>query len=71
MTDLYRANLEIAKQMIEHSQKSQTVILEEDPQKLALQIDNDIRESLPPQMMSVVSAVLNLLRDLDVNEPKL
>ena len=67
MTDLYRANLEIAKQMIDYSEQSPNVILEENPQKLALQIDNDIRESLPPQMMSVVSAVLNLLRDLDVN----
>lgn len=66
MTDLYRANLEIAKQMIAHSKQSSDVILEEHPQKLALQIDNDIRESLPPQMMSVVSAVLNLLKDLDV-----
>lgn len=75
MRELYDTNVEIAKNMLEmsHSQSDggnsfhlpfQKNILENNPHKLALQIDNDLRESLPPQMMAVVSGVLNMLGDI-------
>lgn len=75
MSELYNTNIEIARNMIEmkDAQKSkddgaksafQKNILENNPHKLALQIDNDLRESLPPQMMAVISGVLNMLGDI-------
>ncbi len=57
------SNLNIANELIEKS----TVPVEEELSRLSQELDTDIRENLPPQMLAVVVGVLKLIEGIEEN----
>ncbi len=56
-----KGNLNIARELREQS----TVPVEEELSRLSQELDTDIRENLPPQMLAVVVGVLKLIEGLE------
>ncbi len=55
------ANINIAKEL----QASSSVAVESELSRLANELDTDIRENLPPQMLAVVVGVLQLIEGIE------
>jgi len=45
--------------------KKQDITIEEDPKTLKNTIDMDIRENIPPQLLSIVSGVVRIIESLE------
>jgi type III secretion system FlhB-like substrate exporter len=45
--------------------KAKNIILEKDPKTLKNTIDMDIRENIPPQLLSIVSGVVKIIESLE------
>ncbi|MGM0378627.1 MAG: hypothetical protein ACQEQE_02675 [Bacillota bacterium] len=60
----------ISKEYIEKAKK-EDILIEDDFKTLKNQIDMDIRENIPPQLMSIVSGIVNIVEKIEVdNEDK-
>lgn len=45
--------------------KEKKITIEEDPKTLKSTIDMDIRENIPPQLLSIVSGVVKIIESLE------
>lgn len=58
---------EISKSYIKKAKKEK-INIELDPKVLKNTLDMDIRENIPPQLLSIVSGVINIIEELEKGE---
>jgi len=58
---------EICEEYIEKSNEHQ-INIEKDPKVLKNTLDMDIRENIPPQLVSIVAGIVNIIETLEKGE---
>jgi len=54
----------LSREYIEQA-KGKNIMIDEDPKTLKNTIDMDIRENIPPQLLSIVSGVVKIIESLE------